>query len=624
MQSEVSEGGCMDIDIGGQEGCGVADNVRQHVGAEPRTAQLSFNQALVIAPEKLAEILKVHMNNLEAKLDTVIDQLARYEHHGVDRFRTNGYGEASHFLGIDQIDAEILSPKSHRSRTSTRQPSAIVATGDAVDVVDAAAKAGKPPPTLSKGSSFSNLNAVAKYMKDLLSVESEHDRAVYGSGSQRYGVSEASNPHPNPVCFAWKKAIRFWKEIVKTNTWHFVCMTAAIINAVICGLQADAEVRKSLAVSRGENTHTLDDWIRWCSIVQIIFVGWLTIEVFGNFLALRKKFFLSYGWRWNVFDLLIWIFSVLELLMSEGGIVSAWKVLRIMRAGKIVQAVRFLKFFHGLQKMLLSLSNCFTTLFWAFFVMFTVIYVFTIVFLNLIAGYIEKSWAEGDFANSPQYSVFSSSQDQFFEVEKYYGGFDRVALTLFRGITGSDWTTYVIPVIDAGGMVGMVWVAYIAFMIFGVLNILTGIFVDTAVKAAESDCTIAIEEQLQSEQEMEEMVTNMFEHLDSDDSGLLNEEEFQQLVDNKRMQAHLKSIGIEIHKAKNLFKLLDSDGSGTLSLPEVIEGLKSLQGGAKAAEVFEINQTLKYLSAQLHRRFPINPGHAHAHAHSVAPEQHAT
>jgi len=79
-------------------------------------------------------------------------------------------------------------------------------------------------------------------------------------------------------------------------------------------------------------------------------------------------------------------------------------------------------------------------------------------------------------------------------------------LTLFRSISGGDWGELSQVLADVGGLYILLWVVYISFTVFGLLNILTGIFVDIAMKKAESDHSIARIEQTHKEQEFKRVI----------------------------------------------------------------------------------------------------------------------
>merc|ERR1712032_1515137 len=132
-------------------------------------------------------------------------------------------------------------------------------------------------------------------------------------------------------------------------------------------------------------------------------------------------------------------------------------------------------------------------------------------------------------------------------------------------------------------------------MIFVVTNIITGIFVDTAIQSAQSDRDEVIQEQIRSRDTELGLMRQLFEDADMDDNGTINEEEFNSHLEDVRIRAHLRSVGLEVDEARGLFKLLDIDRSGEIGIDEFVFGCLRLKGGAKAIDL----ATLMYENKRL-------------------------
>lgn len=59
-------------------------------------------------------------------------------------------------------------------------------------------------------------------------------------------------------------------------------------------------------------------------------------------------------------------------------------------------------------------------------------------------------------------------------LQSYYGGMERTWITLFRAITGADWSIFAAPMAGIGKVWGYVWIGYIFCALFGLLNLVTG------------------------------------------------------------------------------------------------------------------------------------------------------
>merc|ERR1712061_4498 len=80
-------------------------------------------------------------------------------------------------------------------------------------------------------------------------------------------------------------------------------------------------------------------------------------------------------------------------------------------------------------------------------------------------------------------------------------------------------------------------------------------------------------------------LTELFEAIDEDESGLITMDEIEQVLSEQFTHAYLESLGITTTDAWTLVKLLDHDKTGTIDLEEFIHGCMDLRGNAKAVHV---------------------------------------
>merc|ERR1711976_945854 len=107
------------------------------------------------------------------------------------------------------------------------------------------------------------------------------------------------------------------------------------------------------------------------------------------------------------------------------------------------------------------------------------------------------------------------------------------------------------------------------------MNVVTGVFVDSALKAAEAESRDILLQQM----------SQLFLDLDEDGSGEISEEEFVGQMQNPQMLTFLRGIDLQIEDAEILFNILDVDGSGEIDAGELVSGCLRLQGNAKAVDL---------------------------------------
>lgn len=136
----------------------------------------------------------------------------------------------------------------------------------------------------------------------------------------------------------------------------------------------------------------------------------------------------------------------------------------------------------------------------------------------------------------------------------------------------------------------MVFCFYIFFTVFAILNIITGVFLDSALNACRSDESECIHEQLQTEESSLRALQKLFNEVDQDGSGCIGFYSFSNRLEDPQVRAHLSNLGIDVDEAEGLFKLLDLDSSGSITTEEFLYGCMRIKGTAKAIDV----QTLLY------------------------------
>lgn len=159
---------------------------------------------------------------------------------------------------------------------------------------------------------------------------------------------------------------------------------------------------------------------------------------------------------------------------------------------------------------------------------------------------------------------------------RFFGTLDRSMLTLFWAIAGGlSWAEATQTLSDFGFVLtGLAFVFYVATMSFAILNVLTGVFVNSASIAANCE----------KDRKMLEILRKIFLQVDYDQSGNLTQNEFQSLLKHKDITMCLQTLDIPPYQANHLFTLIDADESGHVEIDEFLRGVEMLQGTLKAID----------------------------------------
>lgn len=206
---------------------------------------------------------------------------------------------------------------------------------------------------------------------------------------------------------------QFCKKLT-TSKWFEVLITGVILlNALLIGVE----------------TYTDNATIKLIQRINLII---FTIEILLRFIAADsvKEFFKG---GWNIFDLsLVLIGYIPETLFPNASAMMALRVLRVFRVLRLLRAAK------GIKVMVNALIKSFSALFYnlVFFLIF--VYLFAIIG-NAMFKLPDPATLQGeDLARYEQ--LMETAPHAPSNSPDPYGTLDESMFTLFRALTGEDWT----------------------------------------------------------------------------------------------------------------------------------------------------------------------------------------
>lgn len=395
------------------------------------------------------------------------------------------------------------------------------------------------------------------------------------------GLAKASS-----IPLGWWHPFRERVESVMSSQWSTAFWTLAIVtNSLYLGihLQWSSENREF-------RSH------RYFDAVHLGYAILFTLEMLLRVIAVGCwSYIVGKDWKWNWLDLFVvvssWFEIVADRLTSEGaddmlGANTNLRIIRVLRLGRLVRVVRIVRvvrLFRALRTLVASLMGTLKSLFWSFLLLFLVIYIFAILFTDVALDYAIEN---------------NSSDEDLMQV--HFGNLYISMNTLFRAISnGIGWA----QAADAFAPAGAFWVQcfqlYVAFCLLALLNVMTGVFCNSAIKAAESDHDLAVQSLVQTRKEMAEQVEKLFRTIDERGSGQVTISEFERNFDKDAVKAFFEVLKIGAVDAWTLFSSLDKDGDHTVNVEEFTERCLQLHGPARAADLFAMKQQTAKLARQL-------------------------
>merc|ERR1712232_1294111 len=117
-----------------------------------------------------------------------------------------------------------------------------------------------------------------------------------------------------------------------------------------------------------------------------------------------------------------------------------------------------------------------------------------------------------------------------------FGYVGTATLTLFQSVSGGeDWGTFFVQMEKVGAAYAGVYIFFIAFYLIAVWNIVTSLFVNSALQMTIPDIeTIQMEKRWQDLRDARDITIVLSEELDRDHSGTISKGEIEEVLCNER------------------------------------------------------------------------------------------
>ncbi|CAE7506229.1 CACNA1F [Symbiodinium natans] len=397
----------------------------------------------------------------------------------------------------------------------------------------------------------------------------------------------------------WQRCQSWARRVVNSNSSNAFFAFVVLSNSVYLGVQLEyhAQVRNPAHYA----------YVTFLTI-HVSYAILFTAEVCLRLVAEGVVNYLwAAEWHWNWLDVFVVSSSWIELLIdlmtpgtSSRGTNSNFRLMRLIRVGRLFRVVRIMKvvrLFRSLRTLVQSLVGTLKSLAWAMVLLSLIMYIFSILFTDAALDFIIETKEQVEPMTSEQVQHLS-------EVTLYFGSLYRSFITMFRVISdGLTWNSPGDALYKLPDMGPYLWVQlfhlYIAFCSFAVLNVMTGVFCNSAIKAAESDHEMVVQTLVQTRQELRDLVSHLFTKIDSRGEGHITYTEFEQFFEDEAVKAFFESLQIGAVDAWTLFVSLDMDGDHTVSVEEFTERCMQLHGPARSADLFALRQTTVKLSQQV-------------------------
>merc|ERR1719476_894296 len=164
---------------------------------------------------------------------------------------------------------------------------------------------------------------------------------------------------------------------------------------------------------------------------------------------------------------------------------------------------------------------------------------------------------------------------------------------------GEDWGNILSALEPLPQEYTYLFLLFIGFAVLALLNLVTAVFINAAMQRSQNDRELAVQQELESKEELSAIIQRVFLELDANNSGCLSAEEFEKHIEDEKIMAYLRSRGIDICQVRTLFTLLDVDQTGDVSMDEFVHGILRLRGGATSMDLAVLAYQVEYMVQML-------------------------
>mmetsp|Transcript_20859 Transcript_20859/g.58855 ORF Transcript_20859/g.58855 Transcript_20859/m.58855 type:complete len:625 (+) Transcript_20859:153-2027(+) len=358
-----------------------------------------------------------------------------------------------------------------------------------------------------------------------------------------------------------------------------------VLNGLFLGLQADHMARN--------NTETLPMFF---IVSETVFCAIFTLELIWKLAKFRSRFFCVPAWRWNVFDTILVslqlgdvlveiLFQNMPALETASTMKNAAfvRLLRLLRLLRILRMLRLLQFFSELNVVTSAIYRSLRSLFGAVVMLLMVMYIIGIVFTQITTSY--------------RLALVDDGLQDDSELVEWWGNLSRSMLTLYEAFLGGvDWDSLVRPLIPISPWMAIAFTLYMAFITLAMMNVITGIFVESAMKNAEFEKNKVLTEHVR---ELAAMLT-------VSDDGFINKEDFRTTLKDQELQIYFRDMGIDSEEVLRLLDMMGcTDDDDGVEVEALVQAMARLREGAKFLDVmtmlYEVDQQYQSLSDWLIR-----------------------
>eukprot|EP00747_Dinoflagellata_sp_TGD_P034132 gnl/TRDRNA2_/TRDRNA2_137071_c0_seq2.p1 gnl/TRDRNA2_/TRDRNA2_137071_c0~~gnl/TRDRNA2_/TRDRNA2_137071_c0_seq2.p1 ORF type:complete len:850 (-),score=118.34 gnl/TRDRNA2_/TRDRNA2_137071_c0_seq2:124-2628(-) len=383
------------------------------------------------------------------------------------------------------------------------------------------------------------------------------------------------------------------EKVIQSRYYEFGNAAAIVLNAML--IVWETQRRAQLAAAGSSEDRFLQDEIFFVAIGNV-FCFIFVVDLVLRLVTERQQFFLSKERAWNAFDVFVVLTAIVEAVVHLVHLTSSststarrvlrkfsmLRIVRLLRVVRVTRAIRVMRFVRELRVMVYSLTSAVKSLAWSVVLLVLVLIVFGVFFTDGAIEYCRYNNAMEAEATS--------------DLRKYFGTLSRATVSLYMAMTGGeDWAVLMELFEHLPGEYTIVFIAFISFANLALLNLITAVFVETAMQRSQQDREVVVQQEMEHKGEFIATMQQVFDELDTNNSGALSLEEFERHIEDENITAFLSTLELDVGQVRTLFALLDVDQTGEVDIEEFVSGCLRLKGGARNLDIAFLQYQIEWI-----------------------------
>lgn len=147
---------------------------------------------------------------------------------------------------------------------------------------------------------------------------------------------------------------------------------------------------------------------------------------------------------------------------------------------------------------------------------------------------------------------------------------------------GKDWGYLMHALAACSPVYATAFVVYIFVTMIGIMNIVTGIFVDSATLVSFKDQDMVVQFEMEKRKRCAEKLKQWFR---DSQKNILSWEDLSDALRHEKVNTYFAALELEVAQAKKMYELLDVEDSNEVDIETFVDGCMRLRGAARSVDL---------------------------------------